>query len=150
MTACAPAASLQQTARELGYPTLVHRAAIAYAVTELRGRTVLPYLQQVADKLVAAGLASAQDVTVVHVADDVVAAAVVLAPGAPAAALVWDERWGWRTATSRRHPLGRETGTPPEGEGIRYLSGQLQAPATDILEALSDSRHGSRRPICSC
>ncbi|MEV5583023.1 hypothetical protein AB0L39_31240 [Streptomyces parvus] len=40
--------------------------------------------------------------------DDRVVAALVLdvdhAP-APAPAVVWDERYGWRTAASRRHPI---------------------------------------------
>ncbi|MEU6090991.1 hypothetical protein ABZ865_30275 [Streptomyces sp. NPDC047085] len=40
--------------------------------------------------------------------------------------LVWDERYGWRIAISKRHPIGKEIGTPPEGDGIRYLSEHQQ------------------------
>lgn len=138
---------LEETARELGYPRLVHRAAIAYAVTELRGRSVQPYLQQVADRLTAEGLASRQDVAAVHVADDAVAAAVVLAFDAPVAALVWDERWGWRTATSRRHPIGRESGEAPQADGVRYLSRHLQPVPAEIVDALYDGRRGSSLPM---
>ncbi|WP_405824530.1 hypothetical protein OG241_45790 [Streptomyces sp. NBC_01390] len=49
-------------------------------------------------------------------------AGAVLLTGAGTPALVWDERYSWRTAVSQRHSLGKETGTPPEGEGICYLS----------------------------
>lgn len=68
-----------------------------------------------ADEHAAAGLAHEQDVDMVRAADDVVATAVVLSFEAPEPALVGNERYGWRTAASRRHPTGRETGQPPEG-----------------------------------
>ncbi|MGW0704109.1 DUF6292 family protein, partial [Streptomyces sp. NPDC002867] len=61
-------------------------------------------------------------------------------------ALVWDERYGWRTATSRRHPIGKDTGTPPEGEGIRYLGSGTRPEPAELLEALADGRKGSKRP----
>ncbi|MDF3141818.1 MULTISPECIES: hypothetical protein [unclassified Streptomyces] len=67
-------------------------------------------------------------------------------PCAPAPALVWDERYGWHTATNRRHPMGKDTGTAPEGEGIRYLSAEHQPEPADLLAALADGRRGSRRP----
>ncbi|GGO58815.1 DUF6292 family protein [Streptomyces lasiicapitis] len=133
-------------ASQLGYPTAVHRTAIAYARTELRARAVRPYVQDVADALASDGLAQHQDVAVVHVADDVLAAAVVLAFNAPVPALVWDERFGWRTATSRRHPIGRESGRPPEGEGTRYLSAEQQPSPQEVLAAVHDGRRGTRRP----
>ncbi|MGW2476880.1 hypothetical protein [Streptomyces sp. NPDC001665] len=46
---------------------------------------------------------------ILHPADDVCVAVIALdGPRAPVPALlVWDERHGWRTALSRRHPLGR-------------------------------------------
>lgn len=136
----------EQAARRLGYPVAVHRAAVAYARTELRGREARQYVQAVADELAAAGLAQEQDVAMVHVADDVVAAAVLLASDTPVPALVWDERYGWRTAGSRRHPIARETGRPPEGEGIRYLDSGRRPPAEDVLTALQDGWRGTRRP----
>lgn len=144
--AAVPDLTPEQAAQRLGFPAAVHRAAIAHARTELRGRDARPYVQAVADELAAAGLAQAQDVTMVHVADDAVAAAVVLSFDAPVQALVWDERYGWRTATSRRHPIGRETGRPPEGEGIRYLSPDQQLAREGVLAALHDGRRGTRQP----
>ncbi|MGV4988861.1 hypothetical protein ACVB8X_39935 [Streptomyces sp. NRAIS4] len=116
-----PDVAPEEAATRLGYPTAVQRTALASAATELRARQVQPYLQRVADVLVGAGLAEAQDVRVQRLDGDVLAAAVTLS-GSGAPALVWFERYGWRTAVSRRHPIGKDTGTPPEGEGIRYLS----------------------------
>ncbi|MFJ8390914.1 hypothetical protein ACIQ9Q_41865 [Streptomyces sp. NPDC094438] len=66
------------------------------------------------------------------------------APGVPA--LAWDARWGWRTSTSRRHPLGRDTGMSPEGDGIRYLGHVLQPEPDDLVAELADCRGGSKRP----
>ncbi|GAA2345167.1 hypothetical protein OKJ48_40020 [Streptomyces kunmingensis] len=136
----------EQAAEELGYPAAVRKAAIAYAGTVLRGRRLRGYVQGIADALVIEGLAEEQDVAMVQVTADVVAAALILSTSAPVPALVWDERWGWRTATSRRHPLGRETGMPPEGRGTRYLCGSLQPSAKDVCESLCDSRQGSHQP----
>ncbi|MGA5564322.1 hypothetical protein ACPCUV_24595 [Streptomyces platensis] len=56
----------------------------------------------------------------------------------------WDERYGWRTVTSRRRPIGK--GGAPEGEGIRYLSIDLQPKPADVVEALADGRRGRKRP----
>ncbi|MFZ3562770.1 MULTISPECIES: hypothetical protein [unclassified Streptomyces] len=128
----------EQAAERLGFPAAVRQAAIVYARTALRGRRLRPYVQDVVDELAAAGLAEQQDVEMVHVASDAVAAAVPLAPNAPVPALVWDERWGWRTALTRRHALGRETGTAPEGEGIRYLGAGLQPPARQLIAGICD------------
>lgn len=56
------------------------------------------------------------------------------------------ERYGWRTATSRRHPIGRETGRPPEEEGVRYLGPNRRPPGGGVLNAVRDGRRGTRRP----
>ncbi|MGW7673010.1 DUF6292 family protein [Streptomyces sp. NPDC054775] len=136
----------ERAAEQLGYPTAVHRVAIGYASTELRARGVQPYLQHIADALVGAGLAPLQDVVVQHLAGDVLGAALLLHESAPAPALVWDERYGWRTATNRRHPMGKDTGTAPEGEGIRYLSAEHQPDPADLLAALTDGRRGFKHP----
>ncbi len=56
-----------------------------------------------------------------------------------------DERWGWRTAANRRHPIGRETGQAPE-EGIRYLSGDRRPAPQEIVAAVYDGRTGTSRP----
>lgn len=135
----------EDAATRLGYPTAVQRTALASAATELRARQVQPYLQRVADVLVGAGLAEQQDVTVQRLEGDVLAAAVALT-GSGTPALVWDERYGWRTAVSRRHPIGKETGAPPEADGIRYLSEDQQPEPAELLAALTDGRRGSRRP----
>ncbi|MET9039878.1 hypothetical protein [Streptomyces mirabilis] len=101
------------------------------AATELGAREVQPYLQRVADVLVGAVLTDAQDVQVQRLKGEVPAAAVSLSPSGTPPAIVWDERYGWRTAVSRRHPIGKEAGVPPEGEGIRYLGAEQQPePAT--------------------
>ncbi|MGX1025537.1 hypothetical protein RKD37_000025 [Streptomyces ambofaciens] len=135
----------EDAATRLGYPAAVHRTTLTSAATELRARQVQPYLQRVADVLVGAGLAEHQDIVVQRLEGDVLAAAVSLS-GSGAPALVWDERYGWRTAVSRRHPIGKETGTPPEGDGIRYLSGEQQPEPAELLAALTDGRRGSRQP----
>jgi hypothetical protein len=135
----------EEVATRLGYPTAVQRTALASAAAELRARQVQPYLQRVADVLVGAGLAEAQDVRVQRLEGDVLAAAVALS-GSSVPALVWDERYGWRTAVSKRHPIGKETGTPPEGDGIRYLSEHQQPEPSELLAALTDRRHGTRHP----
>ncbi|MGV9248746.1 DUF6292 family protein [Streptomyces sp. NPDC003710] len=140
-----PELTPQAAASRLGYPTAVQRTALASAATELRARQVQPYLQRVVDVLVGAGLAEQQDIVVQRLEGDVLAAAVSLS-GSGAPALVWDERYGWRTAVSRRHPIGKETGTPPEGDGIRYLSEERQPEPAELLAALTDGWRGTRQP----
>lgn len=119
-----PGLTAQQAARTLGYPAAQTRRATVRAQTVLRARQAAPYLASVARELHRAGWTSADaDPVIQHPADDVVVAVIVLdRPHAPAPALVWDERAGWRTATSRRHPLGRGAAVPPPGDGIRYLA----------------------------
>ncbi|UQA90731.1 DUF6292 family protein [Streptomyces halobius] len=138
-----PSLSLDAAAARLGYPAITRRRAIAAAQDEQRRRAVQPYLQDVADALAEAGAAEAGEVEVLQSGDHL-AAAIVLQPGQSAQAVVWDERYGWRTATSRRHPIGK--GGAPEGEGIRYLSADLQPKPADVLEALADGRRGRKRP----
>ncbi|MFJ2407207.1 hypothetical protein ACIOUE_38600 [Streptomyces xanthochromogenes] len=46
-----------------------------------------------------------QNVAVREADGDVLAAVLVLNDPAPAPALVGEERYGWRTASSRRHPI---------------------------------------------
>ncbi|MFB7234878.1 hypothetical protein ACFCXK_08870 [Streptomyces sp. NPDC056269] len=140
-----PDLTLEDAAARLGYPTAVQRTVLASAATELRARQIQPYLQRVTDALVDADQAEQQDVRVHRLEDDVLAASILLNSPEPPA-LVWDERYGWRTAISRRHPIGKESGTLPEGDGIRYLSADQQPEPADLLRALTDSRRGSRQP----
>ncbi|MCF3960492.1 DUF6292 family protein [Streptomyces fuscigenes] len=127
-----------QAATELGYsPGLTRRAAVR-AEAVLRGRQALPYLADVAKALHARGWTTSEAAPVVQHPDNVCVAAVTLdAPAAPAPALVWSELHGWRTATSRRHPLGRGAPWPPPGGGVRHLAtGTTPAPDT-LLQALT-------------
>ncbi|MEJ8639938.1 DUF6292 family protein [Streptomyces sp. MS2.AVA.5] len=133
-------------AERLGYPTVTHRGAAAIAEAELRIRRARPYLQQVADALAEAGVAEPVQVEVRQLADEHLVAAVPLTASQTSPALVWDERYGWRTATSRRHPIGKDAGTAPEGEGIRYLGSGIRPEPAELLEALADGRKGSKRP----
>ncbi|WP_225881989.1 DUF6292 family protein [Streptomyces aureocirculatus] len=140
-----PTLSPQEAATRLGYPVAVQRTALVSAAIEVRTRRIRPYLRRVADALVDVGLAEEQDIRVHRLDGDVLAAVVLLnGPGTPA--LVWDERYGWRTAVSRRHPIGTETGAPPTGDGIRYLSEDRRPDPAELLAALTDRRRGSRQP----
>lgn len=140
-----PDTTPKDAAARLGYPTAVLRTALVSAATEVRARQVQPYVQRVADALASAGQGEQQDVRVQRLDGEVLAASVLLS-GSGTLALVWDERYGWRTAVSRRHPIGRETGTPPEGDDIRYLSEEQQPEPAELLAALADRRRGSRHP----
>ncbi|MEV7472044.1 DUF6292 family protein [Streptomyces kronopolitis] len=138
-----PSLSPDAAAARLGYPAITRRSALAAAQNEQHRRTVQPYLQGVADALAEAGVAEATKVEVLQ-AGDHLAAAILLHPEQPAQALVWTERHGWRTATSRRHPIGKDPA--PEGDGIRYLSADVKPEPTAVLEALSDRRRGRKLP----
>ncbi|HBF81797.1 MAG TPA: hypothetical protein DD420_18240 [Streptomyces sp.] len=134
-----------EAATRLGYPAVTHRGAAAIAEAELRTRRARPYLQQTADALAEAGLADPVQVEVRQLGDEHLAAAVPLAAGQAWPALVWDERYGWRTATSRRHPIGKDTGTAPEGEGIHYLGEDTRPEPADLIKKLTSAlRHGDR------
>ncbi|WJV51747.1 DUF6292 family protein [Streptomyces flavofungini] len=136
-----------EAAERLGYPTVTHRGAAVIAEAELHARGLRPYLQRLFDGLAEAGVAEPARVETRQLEGGFVAAAVLLAEGQRAPALVWDERYGWRTATSRRHPIGKDTaGFPPEGDGIRYLCGSIRPEPAELLEHLGDARRGSRRP----
>lgn len=138
-----PALDPTEAAERLGYPKATHKGAIAAAEAELHARSAVPYLQEVADALAQAGLADPVQVQVRQLAGGSLAAAVPLVAGQDVPALVWDERYGWRTATSRRHPIGKDTGTRPEGEGIRYLATGTHPSHQDLLAAFTGE--GKRR-----
>ncbi|WLQ69169.1 DUF6292 family protein [Streptomyces glycanivorans] len=128
-----------EAAAQLGYPAGQVRRATARAETVLRARRAAPYLADVAAALHRAGWTTTEAVPdVQHPADDLVVAALVLdGDQAPAPALVWDERYGWRTASSRRHPIARGAALPSEGDGVRYLAGGITPPPGDVAAALT-------------
>ncbi|WP_285574209.1 DUF6292 family protein [Streptomyces sp. RTGN2] len=97
------------------------------------------HLADVATALHRAGWTTTEAVPdVQHPADEQVVAVLVLdAEHAPAPALVWDERHGWRTATSRRHPVARGAVIPPEGEDVRYLAEGTTPTPGDVVTALT-------------
>ncbi|MFJ8133361.1 DUF6292 family protein [Streptomyces hydrogenans] len=132
-----PALTPEDAADRLGQPITGQRTVLAGAAIELRARRIQPYLQAVADALAAAGLADRQDVHVHRLgpAPETFAAAVMLT-GAKIPALVWDEHAGWRTATNRRHPIGKTPRRPPEDDGIRYLGSDPQPAPADLLTRL--------------
>ncbi|WP_405668887.1 DUF6292 family protein (plasmid) [Streptomyces sp. NBC_01166] len=128
-------------AAQLGYPAGQARRATARAGTVLRARRAAPYLADVAAALHRAGWTTTEAAPdVQHPGDDHVVAVLVLdADQAPAVALVWDERHGWRTAISRRHPLARGATVPSEGDGVRYLATGTTPSPDALVAALSAS-----------
>ncbi|MFE0790395.1 hypothetical protein [Streptomyces mutabilis] len=132
------AATAAQAAATLGYPASQTRRASVRAEAVLRGRQARPYLAAVAKALHARGWSSTDTPpTVQHPEDHLCVAAFVLdAPAAPAPALVWSEQHGWRTATSRRHPLGKGAAWPPPGNGVRHLATGPTPDPTDLINAL--------------
>ncbi|WP_333732813.1 DUF6292 family protein [Streptomyces sp. IBSBF 3010] len=135
-----PDLEADQAAERLGYPKITRRGAVAAAKAELHARSAVRYLQDVADVLAQAGVAEPVQVQVRNLAGGHLAAAVPLAAGQGAPALVWDERYGWRTATSRRHPIGKDTRTRPEGAGIHYLATGTHPEPEELLGALDAKR----------
>jgi len=123
-------------AERLGYPPITHRGALAAAQAEQRIRAARPYVHAVADALVSAGYGERAEPEVVELSSGALAAAVQLTEDQETPALVWHERFGWRTAASRRHPIGKDSGTRPEGEGIRYLAEQARPDPALVVAAL--------------
>ncbi|MEV7659906.1 hypothetical protein AB0O39_37825 [Streptomyces anulatus] len=134
-----PELSPDDAAAALGYPPALARRATARAATVLRARHAAPYLADVAAAAHRAGWTTTKAAPAVQLAADDHAVAVLHldAAHAPAPALVWDESAGWRTATSRRHPLARGAAVPPESDGVRYLATGTTPPPAALIAALS-------------
>ncbi|MFG2811472.1 hypothetical protein [Streptomyces massasporeus] len=130
-----------QAAAVLGYPAGLTRRASTLAGAIVRGRQARPYLADVARALHARGWTTTDTPpTVQHPEGDECLAALVLdSPEAPAAALVWSERHGWRTSTSRRHPLGRGAAWPPPGPNVRHLATGTTPNPADLVNALDST-----------
>ncbi|MFE3490608.1 hypothetical protein [Streptomyces griseus] len=67
----------------------------------------------------------------------VVAALVLDGDRTPAPAVVWDERYGWRAAASRRYPITEGAVLLSEGEGVPYPAGGIAPPPGDVVGALT-------------
>ncbi|MGW6581163.1 DUF6292 family protein [Streptomyces globisporus] len=134
-----PTLTPAEAAAQLGYPAGQVRRATARAETVLRARRAAPYLADVAAALHRAGWTTEQAAPDVQFPGDdrVVAALVLDGDQAPVPALVWDERYGWRTATSRRHPITKGAVPPSEGGGVRYLTGGVTPPPGSVVAALT-------------
>ncbi|MEU6688304.1 hypothetical protein [Streptomyces sp. NPDC046832] len=129
--------SAAQAAAALGYPAGLTRRAGIRAEAIVRGREARPYLADVARAVHARGWTTTYTPPPVQhpEGDECFAALVLVSPTAPAAALVWSERHGWRTSTSRRHPLGRGA-WPPPGPGVRHLATGTTPDPADLVKAL--------------
>ncbi|MGW8768273.1 DUF6292 family protein [Streptomyces sp. NPDC055815] len=125
-----PTLTPQQAAAELGYPAGQVRTAVHQALTELRARQARAYLATVTATLHEAGLTDTSTAPDVEQSRDTLRAAVPLTPEAPAAALVWEDGEGWRTATRRLHPY-----TAPGSHPLLPQSAEPR-PA-DLLAALT-------------
>lgn len=134
-----PTLTPAEAAAQLGYPAGQVRRATARAETVLRARNIAPYLDDVAAALHRAGWTTTEAAPDVQFPGDdrVVAALVLDVDQAPAPAVVWDERYGWRTAASRRHPITKGAVPPSEGGGVRYLTGGITPLAGDVVAALT-------------
>ncbi|MFE7056901.1 DUF6292 family protein [Streptomyces californicus] len=134
-----PTLTPAEAAAHLGYPPAQTRRATARAEVLLRARQAAPYLADVAAALHRAGWTTEQAAPDVHLPGDdrVVAALVLDGDQAPVPALVWDERYGWRTASSRRHPITKGAARPSAGGSVRYLAGGITPPPGDVVTALT-------------
>ncbi|MFD5977763.1 hypothetical protein [Streptomyces bacillaris] len=115
-------------AAALGYLAALVRRATARAHTVLRARHAAPYLADVA-AVHRAGWTTTETAPDVQLpGDDRVIAAIVL-DSDQARPPPWSggERYGWRTATSRRHPTERG----------RYLAGGITPLPGGVVAALA-------------
>ncbi|MEU1710099.1 hypothetical protein ABZ478_32825 [Streptomyces sp. NPDC005706] len=139
-----------EAAAALGYPAGLIRRASVRAEAVLRSRRARSYLVAVAQVLHARGwMTTDSPPAVQYPEDDACVAVLVLdTPSAPAPALVWSERHGWRIAVSRRHPLGRGGAWLPPGPGVCHLAtGTTPFPAV-LVDALdsTDPLEGDQPP----
>ncbi|PRH78246.1 hypothetical protein C6N75_15980 [Streptomyces solincola] len=129
----------QGAAHQLCYPGGQVRRAVVLAATIRRGRCSAAYLADVAAALHAAGWTTTPAAPEVQHPDvETCAAAIVLdTPAAPAPAVVWEERTGWRTAASRRHPLASAGSQQGAADAIRPLATGATPPPAAVVAALS-------------
>ncbi|MFE0107468.1 hypothetical protein [Streptomyces sp. NPDC059009] len=135
----------EQVSERLGYPLRAARNAVVTAHAQRRAAAAAPYVESVVDALQEDGI-PVLDVPGITVRPGGVAAAgIPLGEGAPAATIVWDERYGWRTDPRQPAPVGREL-EAPTGPGIRYLAHGITPAPADVVTAVRDRRTGTKRP----
>ncbi|MFJ4609452.1 hypothetical protein [Streptomyces griseus] len=79
--------------------------------------------------------------------DRVVAALVLDGDRAPAPAVVWDERYGWRTAVSRRHPITKGAVPPPRRAKACAISPELSPRRPATSSPPSPRTHSQEAPV---
>lgn len=139
-----PDLTAEQIAERLGYHLRNAQNALATAHAQQRADTYRPYVASVLDALAAAGI-SVKDRSGVIVRPGGICAAAAVYGDQADRALVWDERYGWRTDPDPDTSCGRER-QPPAGTGIRYLAHGITPDADDVLAQLHDRRTGTKRP----
>jgi hypothetical protein len=135
----------EQIVEQLGYPLRTARNALTTAHAQQRAAAAAPYIDTVITAVRASGIPVLETPGAAVRPGGVAAAGIPLGEGAPAPAIVWDERYGWRT-DPRQHPtLGREL-DPPAGPGIRYLAHGITPDPDDVAAAVRNRRTGTKRP----
>ncbi|MFC9431523.1 DUF6292 family protein [Streptomyces sp. NPDC056987] len=132
----------EEVADTTGYPLRAARRALATAQAQQRAVSAAPYVAGITDALHAAGL-STPGTAEVTVRPGAVCAALVVVLDEGLDSLLWDERYGWRTAPDTRITAEPE---PPAGPGIRYLARGVRPEPADVVSALRDRRIGTKRP----
>lgn len=131
----------------LGYRLPAAQRAVEVCAARARAAVAEPYITGTVQEWEVAGCGVTRATVRVR-PGATVAAEVRLERAQPGGArhVVWDERYGWRTAPTGGD-LFQPEATPPTGRGVRYLSRtQLAPPAGEVLATLQDARRGTRRP----
>lgn len=141
-----PDATPEQITQQTGFPRWAVTRALTAVAARRRAAAAEQYVTSVAADLEKAGTPVAS--TTVRVRPGPVVTAVLTTTGEPPLPpfLVWDERYGWRTAPTRPN-LSRGEAEPPSGPGIRYLCrSELTPTGTQLHAQLLNSRAGTSRP----
>ncbi|UNZ22323.1 DUF6292 family protein [Streptomyces sp. 891-h] len=142
-----PDLDVTEAANRLGCTARQAKTPLEIVAAWQRAAEAQPYLARVQAELEHSGLTVTYG-TVRARPDRTVAAVLdVREDGGPVRHLVWDERYGWRTAPSTPD-LHRGEPTPPTGPGVRYLgAGSDRYPDAGLIRRqLNDGRAGRRRP----
>ncbi|MFD6419888.1 DUF6292 family protein [Streptomyces sp. NPDC060194] len=140
LLAAQPSLTAADVTRRLRFPGQAASAALAAAQGLRRAEEARAYVLEVTGLL---GAAAGGPPDVLAPVRGAASLAVPLAAGESAAALVWDERWGWRTAPTRADV--QSTATPPTGDAVRYLGARIAPQPADVVAAYR-GRGGRRAP----